>query len=247
MTISLQSKARIIFGGETVLMGAMMIRAIVLDRNPMRYFDEGGLITWLSTLQLLWLGYLAWAIAQLRKPSKAATQSQDHPKVKRLWQIMAAGFVFLAMDEHFQIHEGLDAAILQLFNLSDATAWRGIDDFIILLYALGGLLFLWDLRRQERSILSQAAGWFKLGFGFCFLTIALDMLSHGSTRFVPWLPAAEQIRFYNWFKAIEEIPKIFAEGAFMMALYTCLSIAQQARSSRSTGSPAISNGVRQSN
>lgn len=237
MTISLQSKARIIFGGETVLMGAMMIRAILLARNPMRYFGEGGVITWLSALQLLWLGYLAWAIAQLRQPSKAAPQSQaksqGQPKVKHLWQIMAVGFVFLALDEQFQIHERLDIG-----TISD---WLWFDDVIVLLYALGGLLFLWAFR-QERSLLSQASGWFQLGVGLSFVTIALDILTHTSSILVPFFQDPEQLKTaHAWSHVLEEIPKIFAEGAFMMALYRCLFIAQQSRSAASmAGSSAAS-------
>ncbi len=50
---SLKSIVFWVFGIDSLMIATAIGRAILLERNPMRYFDEGGYITWLSIIQLL--------------------------------------------------------------------------------------------------------------------------------------------------------------------------------------------------
>jgi len=218
---SIRSKAIFIFSFEAVLILAGVSRALMYDRNPMRYFDEGGFITWLSVLQLFFIGYLCHKISRLRLRQNIPLRGWRNPG--RAWQAMAVGFVFLALDEYFQIHEAMDAMIQGAFGLEKASGWSRIDDFIILLYVIVGLLFLRVLNKEIRQFPSSLK-WFGLGFGFCFLTIALDMLSHDAATMAPFVQDGEQLRdLHNWLKTLEEIPKILAKGSFMVAFQCCFA------------------------
>ena len=228
---SVKSKAVFVFSLETVLILIGVSMALIRDRNPMRYFDEGGFITWLSVLQLFFISYLCHKISQLRL--RQSRSSQGWKTSGRAWQVMMLGFIFLALDEYFQIHEALDAMIQGLFGLEKAPIWSRIDDFIILLYAIVGIVFLQTFKKEIQQF-SSSSKWFLIGFGFCFLTIALDMLSHNASMMAPFVQDADQLRdVHNWFKTLEEIPKILAEGAFIIAFEYCLVVAK-AKSQRSS-------------
>lgn len=221
---SIKSKAVFIFSLETVLILIGVSMALIRDRNPMRYFDEGGFITWLSILQLFFIGYLCHKISQLRLRQNMPWRGWRNPG--RAWQVMMLGFIFLALDEYFQIHEALDAMIQGLFGLEKAPIWSRIDDFIILFYAIVGIVFLQTFKKEIRQFTSSSK-WFFIGFVFCFLTIALDMLSHDATMMAPFVQTADQLKdVHNWLKTLEEIPKILAEGAFIVAFECCLVVAK---------------------
>ncbi len=221
--LSLKSTILLVFGIDSLMITTAVSRAILLERNPMRYFDERGYITWFSILQLLFIAYLCWKISIVRADRDSPLQVGKNPS--RFWQIMTGGFIFLAADEYFGIHENLDVGFHKLFSLSEDGLTGRIDDFIILFYAIIGILFL-NAFKSEFQNFTASFRWFFAGFSLCFLTILLDMLSHKGRVVSLVMEDADKIAFvHNWSKAIEEIPKIFAEGAFIIAFYYCLRIA----------------------
>ncbi|ELS01010.1 hypothetical protein Xen7305DRAFT_00007110 [Xenococcus sp. PCC 7305] len=222
-SFSLKSTIFWVLGIDSLMIATAVGRAILLERNPMRYFDEGGYITWLSVIQLLFIAYLCWKISLLRVNKGSSLQNKKQPH--RLWQIMTGGFIFLAADEHFGIHENLDVAFHRLFSLSEDGLTGRIDDFIILFYAVFGIWFLNKFKSEFKNF-AASSRWFITGFILCFLTILLDMLSHKREVLSLFMTDPEKINFlHNWFKTLEEIPKIFAEGAFIIAFSYCLIIA----------------------
>ena len=113
----------------------------------------------------------------------------------------------------------------RFFSLKSIVFWVFRDDFIILFYAIIGILFLKMFRTEFKNFTSTFR-WFFAGFSLCFLTILLDMLSHKGRILSLLVKDADKIAFmHNWFKTIEEIPKILAEGAFIIAFYYCFRIA----------------------
>ena len=220
---SLKSIVFWVFGIDSLMIATAIGRAILLERNPMRYFGEGGYITWLSIIQLLFIAYLCWKISILRVDQDSSLRDWKRPS--RFWQIMTGGFIFLAADEYFGIHENLDVGFHHLFGLSEDGLTNRIDDFIILFYAIIGILFLKMFRTEFKNFTSTFR-WFFAGFSLCFLTILLDMLSHKGKILSLLMEDVGKIAFmHNWLKTLEEIPKILAEGAFIIAFYYCFRIA----------------------
>ncbi|BAU65533.1 hypothetical protein STA3757_29210 [Stanieria sp. NIES-3757] len=207
------------------MMSIAIGRAILLERSPMRYFGENGFITWLSICQLLFIAYLCWKINRLRFQENFQVVSWKNPKI--FWQILTLGFIFLALDEYWEFHENFDKTLHIFLNLNDAGITGRMDDFIVLLYALFGLFFLHTFKNEFQKFIS-ASRWFLTGFSLSFLTIFLDMLSHNREILSLWIKNHEQLNnAHHWFTTIEEIPKIFAEGAFIIAFYYCLLIAKK--------------------
>ena len=221
----LKSKVFLVFGIDSLMILTAVSRAILLERNPMRYFDERGYITWLSVIQLLFIAYLCWKISIVRADRDSSLRDWKNPS--RFWQIMTGGFIFLAADEYFGIHENLDVVFHELFGLSEDGLTSRIDDFIILFYAIIGILFLKTFRTEFKNFTSTFR-WFFAGFSLCFLTILLDMLSHKGKILSLLMEDVDKIAFmHKWLETLEEIPKIFAEGAFIIAFYYCFRIASR--------------------
>ena len=157
-----------VFGIDSLMIIIAVGRAIILDRNPLRYFDERGFITWLSVIQLLFIAYLCWKISIIRANGDSALKGWKNPA--RPWQIMTGGFIFLALDEYFGIHENTDVGIHELLNLNENGLTTRIDDFIILFYAIIGLFFLRFFKSEFQKFTSTIR-WFVTGFSLCFATI----------------------------------------------------------------------------
>ena len=139
-SFSLKSIVFWVLGIDSLMIATAIGRAILLDRNPLRYFDERGFITWLSVIQLLFIAYLCWKISIIRAHQHSSLRGWKNPS--RVWQIMTGGFIFLALDEYFGIHENTDVSLHELFNLNENGLTSRIDDFLILFYAIIGLFFL---------------------------------------------------------------------------------------------------------
>ena len=224
-SLSLKSTVFLVFGIDTLMIAIAIGRAILHERNPMRYFDDGGFISLLSIGQLLFIAYLCWRISLLRAQQNSLLRGGKNPN--RLWQVMTAGFIFLALDEGVQIHENIDVSLHNLFNLAPDGVTDILDDIIILIYAIIGLLFLRTFKNEFQKFAS-AFRWFYTGFSFCFLSIALDLLTYKKETLSPLIRDYDKLITINTgLLTLEEITKIWAEGAFIIAFCYCLIIAKR--------------------
>lgn len=230
-----RAKVTLVFGIETVVILVVVALVIHSGREPKHYFGEGSFITWLSTLQLLGVAHICHRISRLRFqhgqqskqfPSQIA-KSGTWKNPARIWQVMMIGFVFLALDEIFMIHETIDNSFHVWFGLEKTELSGRIDDFIVLLYVIVGALFFrffW----KEFLYFSKSFGWLLIGFALSFLMIFLDMISHSSAPFAPFFSDPIQLRsFHIWLQAVEEMVKIWAGGALLLAFDVCLGIARR--------------------
>lgn len=84
-------------------------------RGALAYrFEEKQAITFVSAIQLGATAVLAWTTYLLRERLRIGDRPRDH----RLWAICALGFLYLTLDEAFQLHEGMDAAVARLVGVS---------------------------------------------------------------------------------------------------------------------------------
>lgn len=205
-----------------VAIAAVIFRAILLDKGPYRYFDEGSLINWLSGIQLLIIAGINWKIYRLRIGRKEV--SQPGKNYQRLWQFLTFGFVFCALDELIQIHERLDKFIHWMFQIQETALTDSIDDLIIVIYGIIGLLVIYYFR-QEFYQYREAFGYFKIALILACCSIALDFFTQGQETSNLLTETQEMQR--EWLRSIEEIFKIFAEVFLIATFYMCLRIAQR--------------------
>jgi len=175
--------------------------AVVLSYRagaPARHFGEGGFTTWVSGAQLLATSYANWKIWRSRA-GQFGRRGRHEPIV--LWALMAAGFLFLTVDELVQIHEQLDQWIHGLFGITETAVTDRLDDLLVAGYAAAGLGVLFRYRLELRLLRGDLA-LIILGFVLLFAMIAMDMLFRS-----------------EWASAIEEGLKLFSQAAFLAAFY----------------------------
>ncbi len=80
----------------------------------LKYFGERRLITLLSCSQLLVISFLSFLIFVKRNEKLTLNIYQSSHFV---WLIMSCGFLFLALDDLFRIHEKTDKLIHQLLQI----------------------------------------------------------------------------------------------------------------------------------
>lgn len=100
------------------------------------YLGEKGPLTFLSFLQLAAIAVVAWMIFQARSTG-ADKFSPKQPAF--LWAIVSCGFMLLAVDEMFQVHERIDYAVHDLLALDPTPVTDRLDDVIVGLYGLIGV------------------------------------------------------------------------------------------------------------
>ncbi len=212
---------------ELIAIFSAIIRAIVLDRNPQRYFGEGGYITWISFTQLLIMAVIAFLIFRLRLQTHQASGMGNQGRRYLLWIIMAGGCVFLACDEVFQFHEKLDFWIHDVLELQETGLTDRIDALIVLIYLCCSLIFLYYQRRELRTF-KPALPLFVVGFALALVMVVFDSLTDRGDIIALILQDSDQAKIWKtWLGILEESLKILAEGMFIVACYRCWEIAKQ--------------------
>lgn len=208
-----------------VFIDVIALTAAALTGNPPdRYFKEAMPITWLSFVQLLAVAAISWHIYTLRKK---AYGSHNPRSLHILWLIIAAGFVFLAVDEIAKIHEGIDHLIHMILRMEETGLTDRIDDVIVLGYGLVGIGVLYYFRHEMKNFTS-AMPLLIVGFALMFLMVATDIATNrkdilSSLVSEPYLSAT----LYPWLGVMEEALKILAEAALLGGFYCCLLIAKK--------------------
>ncbi len=209
---------------DLTVLGLTILRAIVRQKSPMRYFDETGIISWFSCLQLLILCGLSWYIFGIRKKVEVTGL---HKSPHKLWKWIAVGFLYLAIDDIAQIHETLDLLIHQIFAIEETRLTDSMDDIFVLFYSLFGLYVLYIFREEFKHYLG-VIHLFAIAFFLKLLMVALDVYTNDETVFSDWFSNPEPGKILlDWVQTLEDSFKILAEGVFISAFLACSEIAKR--------------------
>lgn len=182
--------------------GLIVAVAVVLGERasaPARHFGESGFVTWVSGAQLLSISYLNW---QLWRSRAGRFVQGSWREASLLWALIAAGFLFLAVDELVQIHEQLDQWTHALLRIKETGITDRLDDLIVAGYAVIGFSVLFVYRRELR-LLGGDVSLVILGCVLLLGMIVMDVLFRS-----------------GWASAAEEGLKLFSEAAFLAAFYS---------------------------
>jgi hypothetical protein len=91
----------------------------------------------------------------------------------RIWAFISLGFLFLAFDELWSIHERIDQKIHAIFSLEETAFTDRIDDFIVLFYGVIGAILIYAHLGEFRSLTSLRK-YLGIGFVLLFLMILVD-------------------------------------------------------------------------
>lgn len=212
---------------EVLVIGSALLRALLLNVNPQRYFQEQGYVSWFSFIQILFAAFLAWKIYKSRKSNSITRTSNKGSASYNMWAILSFGFLFLGIDEMGQVHENIDYLIHYFFQIQETANTDRIDSLIVLIYALFGVITLYRAK-SELSKFRTAFPLFGIAFSLTFAMIFFDLLTD-SPDFFNWVITNDSIAriVHQSFGIVEESCKIFAQGMFIIALYCCLQISKK--------------------
>lgn len=198
-----------------------IIIALILGETPDHYFGEEGFITDLSFFQLLVISGLAGIIFIMRI-FRSGWKGWKAPFF--VWLFIAIGFIYLALDEVWMIHENMDFSFHRFFNIRETGITDRIDDIIIGFYGLIGLMVLYFYRKELKKY-REVLPLLIVGFILLFSTVVLDILTNRMDILIKLISNIHLvIKLHSWLSAIEEIFKIIAEGVFIGVFYYCLKI-----------------------
>jgi hypothetical protein len=156
-----------------VLANLIAIAASALDghhRGNVAYrFEERQAITLLSATQLAATSLLAALVYVLR--TRLLRARSGLRGTAAFWVISAAGFLYLMLDEGFQIHEGMDTGIFRLFGSKHDPM---IDGAATALYGVAAAAVIY-FYRPEIMRYRETIVFFGLGGAFLALTSVLNL------------------------------------------------------------------------
>ncbi len=176
------------------------------------FWGENNLITWFSALQLLLVAGVAWLNAETAAEARRlhGPEAAAHPWI---WWLFAAGFVFLALDEQFRIHEQIRDGLLKPNGWFVGLPHVRDGDVMFFVYLLVGLVLaarLWPELQRYRAALAM----FGTALAVAVAVAAVDALPEAEVARWPWR------RF--WTSAYEEIGENLAEMFFLLAFLQVL-------------------------
>ncbi len=123
-----------------VNISAVVFSAIFSER-PFILFKEGGLITWLSSANIVMLAGIS--LCSLLVIS-FYQEFDSTTKGKFVFLFFCFfGYSFLAIDEWFLVHEKLDFMVHNIFNIEETSLTDRLDDIVVMLYGMCGIFVFW--------------------------------------------------------------------------------------------------------
>ncbi len=193
---------------------AIVVALIVSVQGGRDPFGERGYITFFSTFQLLAIAWLSGKTLQTKKKLKPPPKKS----VRLFWTVISVGFIFLAADEFFSIHELTDIFIHDLFRLQETPVTDQIDDAIVALYGIVGAVVVWT-HRDEIKGNQRAIAFLKWSFFLLAIMVILDFVSNDEGFLERFFdpPRADLIQGYLY--QLEDSLKILAEACLVSAFY----------------------------
>jgi hypothetical protein len=135
----------------------------------------------------------------------------------RVWLFIALGFVYLALDEALDFHEGIDFGVHWLLGMAETGVTDRLDDMIVLVYGVVGLIIIFHHRDEFRRFGDERILLIG-GFAFLVLMVAVDAASNRPDLLeATGLDARAAHRVLRFMEFLEEFLKLPAECAFLLA------------------------------
>lgn len=206
---------------DTIIQLVMISLYIWIDKDPSAAFSEATLLTWISGLQLLAVGFFAQQVWTCVQPDRVFSWANPYA----IWRILAIGFWFLALDELFQIHENLDLTFHAIVGWDPNGPTDCLDDLIVVCYGIFGVVMLLLYRKE---LLRYTLAWpYLAGAALCSVgMVAFDLVSGGGALASWFFSHAGNL---DWLvidlNALEESLKTYAGVFFVGMLARCYTIA----------------------
>lgn len=190
------------------------VLGVVKTGNPSRYFGEGRFTTAISCAQLLGTALFSFQLFRVRE--RAVRRAMFSPPL--VWLLAAAGFVFLACDDAFQIHEQLDYWIQRALNLPKTPLTDHIDDALIGVYGVIGMAVLWICRSEVLRFRCEMQCPLVAGFLSLVLSIVCDAVTNNRQTLLAMAPDVATAKWLDgWLSMGDGAFTLLGEGFFLAA------------------------------
>lgn len=198
---------------------AVVVFTLISADDPKIYYKEFQLVTFISFIKLLIISRANWNIFRLKG---GTVRNIDFNNPYALWLVISAGFLFLAADDLFLIHENTDKLIHFIFGMKETGLTDRIDDLIVLIYGILGLLILYSYR-EEIYRYRRSVPYILTGFVILFIRIVIDVITNRND-IIPIFISDETVETHlNNFLAVSEgAAKLLAQSFFLTGFYHCL-------------------------
>ncbi len=201
----------------------MVVIGYIGHDNPTKHYREGTVGTHISILLLALIALVNFQVFLRRKHI--------------IWLLISLGFAFLAFDEGFEIHEGLDKAFHRFFGIAQTSLTDRIDDILIGIYGLIGAGILYRFRAEilrHKVLLTYLIP----GFALLAASVVFDAVTNDNALFL-WagIPEAYVLDVKLPLRALEEVSKLMAEAVFLAGF---VQVLRQVKSPADQASEATS-------
>lgn len=189
-------------------LGLLLYAALSGEHYWNLFWGERNAITWFSSVQLLVVAAAAHANHEVARLLQRLGHALRSPWV---WRVFALGFVFLALDEFFGLHEALRERVLRPRHLFSDLPFIRPGDIGLHVYLVIGLIFTFFLLRELRGR-PAALALLAAALGLTATTVIVDSLPR----------AIERQMSYFWTSVFEEVGEIWAQLFFLLAFLVVL-------------------------
>lgn len=194
--------------------GALIYAGLTGEEFSAMFLGERNAITWFSSIQLVVIGLLAYAIYETVS-LLCRFNMETNTRRQWIWLVFAFGFIFLGLDERFQFHEALRDDVIQPRDLFVGIPYVGAGDVGLYLFFGAGLTFTWfliaELRHRPIALVC-----FVSALLLTISTIAID----GYEMSIP-LEQRATLRIF-WASVFEEVGEIWAQLLFLLSFIIIL-------------------------
>lgn len=208
-------------GAVVVVNILLVLLAIAVGEQPQSAFKESGFMTKLHVVVLLLAAVFAGLTFQARRASghPAGVRRSVLTAPELFWLIVAAAFVFLAIDELARVHEGFDKRFHELILHQKPThITTRIDDVLIGLYGVGALAVCWRYRAEVLRV-PATARILGVALVLLFIDVVIDLLDHDDVLKLFAHSYRSLQRLGGWATVVEESVKVLAGSLFCLAFY----------------------------
>jgi hypothetical protein len=144
--------------------------------------------------------------------------------------LVAAAFVFLAVDEASRFHEGVDKRFHEYVLGRDPTALSTrIDDLLVGVYALGAGALCWHYRAEILRV-PGLARILVVALAFVFIDMLLDLANHDDVLRLLGGALVQRQRLDAILVVVEESVKVLAGSLFCLGFWVAWRAASAERS-----------------
>lgn len=215
--------------------------SLMNPEHPKGPFEEWGMVTIASGLQLFFVSILTMWIFISRCMNEKLKRG-NHTYF--IWLLIGLGFLFLAADEMFEIHEQMDYSIHSRIGMEENSLSDRIDDGIVASYLVIGIGFL--LRFREEFIPYQRASRY-VGAGFVLSTImiVIDVLCNRQDLLSIFISDSQCCRdVWLALEIFEEMVKLLASGMFLSGAVVCVGITHRMNVKQPVESSQVKNNTK---